>query len=310
MNIIPRQLEKEKQVVLEERRMRTDSSPFGKLYESFLGVAFQAHPYGTAVIGHRSDILEYNREKIMKFYHEHYVPSETVVAVVGDIDVEQARTIVTNYFGRIPAAPKPPEPVTVEPAQEGERRLEIEFPAQPVLMIGYHVPERAHPDTPALIVMNEVATGGQTSRLEEHLVKKRLANSVGSWLGPGERFPRLNFFTAEPSDGGKIDDLEKNVLDEIEKLKTEPPTGEEMKRVLTRYRSSVLRGLKANLHLAQELADYQAISGDWHNLFREIEEIGAVKPEQVSGVAKKYLTRQNRTVGRIVSNEKETVQAK
>ena len=149
MNIVPRQLEKEKQVVLEERRMRTDSSAFGKLYESFLGVAFQAHPYGKAVIGHRSDILEYNREKIMNFYRLHYVPSETVVCIVGDIDVEQAKTILTNYFGRIPSAPPPPQPVTIEPPQEGERRLEVEFPAQPVMMIGYHVPERDHPDTPA-----------------------------------------------------------------------------------------------------------------------------------------------------------------
>lgn len=308
MNIVPRQLEKEKQVVLEERRMRTDSSAFGKIYESFLGVAFQAHPYGIAVIGHRSDILGYNREKIMKFYREHYVPSETIVAVVGDIDVPATKKLLTDYFGRIPKAKGPPPQVTVEPQQEGERRLEIEFPAQPVMMIGYHVPERNHPDTPALIMLSEIATSGKTSRLEAHLVKTKKANSVNSWVGPGDRYPRLMFFTAEPPQGGSTTDLEAVMLAEIEKLKTETPTAEEMKRVITRYRSGVLRGMKSNLNLAQELADYQAVSGDWHSLFREIQEISAVKPEQVTAVAKKYLTKQNRTIGKVVpmsANESE-----
>ena len=110
--------------------------------------------------------------------------------------------------------------------------------------------------------------------------------------------------SAEPTETEKIDDLEKVVLGEIEKLKTEPPTAEEMKRVLTRYRSSVLRSLQQNLHLAQELADYQAISGDWHNLFHEIEEIGAVKSAQVAAVATKNLPRQNRTSGGSFSNQK------
>ncbi|MEI6541792.1 MAG: pitrilysin family protein, partial [Planctomycetota bacterium] len=295
----------ERDVVFEERRMRTDSSAFGKLYESFLGVAFQAHPYGTAVIGHRSDILGYNREKIMKFYREHYVPSETIVAVVGDIDVPATKKLLTDYFGRIPKAKGPPPAVTVEPPQEGERRIEVEFPAQPVMMIGYHVPERNHPDTPALRMLSEIATSGRTSRLESHLVKQKKANSVGSWIGPGDRYPRLLLVTAEPPQGGNTTDLEKVVLDEIEKLKTETPSADEMKRVITAYRSTILRGMKSNLNLAQELADYQAVSGDWRSLFREIQEISAVKPEQVTAVAKKYLTKQNRTIGKVVPFEKE-----
>ncbi|HLX62497.1 MAG TPA: pitrilysin family protein [Planctomycetota bacterium] len=315
MNTVPRQLEKEKQVVLEERRMRTDSSPFGKLYESFLGVAFQAHPYGTAVIGNRSDILEYSRPKIGEFYRTHYVPGETIVAVVGDIDVPAAKKLLTDYFGRIPAAPNPGPLVTVEPAQEGERRLEVEFPANPLLLLGYHVPERNHPDTPALVMLSEIATSGRTSRLETDLVKTKKANSVGSWLGPGERYPRLIFFDAEvaaqqnPNADPQevytqqlkaLNDLEANLFVEIEKLKTETPTPEEMKRVITRYRSAVLREMKSNLSLAQELADYQAIAGDWHALFREIQQISAVTPEQVTAMAKKYLTKENRTVGRVV----------
>ena len=310
MNIVPRQLEKEKQVVLEERRMRTDSSPFGKLYEAFLGVAFRAHPYGVPVIGHRSDILEYTRGKIMKFYHAHYIPTQTIIAIAGDIDVDAARKVLTNYFGRIPAAPESEKPVTVEPPQEGERRVEVEFPAQPLLLLGYHVPERSHPDTPALLVLDEIATSGRASRMYSSLVKTKKANSVGSWIGPGSRFPRLFFFSAEPNEGGNLDDLEAAMLKEIENLKTVPPTAEEMKRVVTRYRADILRNLKSNQGLAQELADYQALSGDWHNLFRDIQLISAVTPDQVSAVAAKYLTRQNRTVGRIVPSNVEGAKPK
>src|SRR5205823_13549159 len=136
---------------------------------------------------------------------------------------------------------------------------------------GYHVPERNHPDTPALIVLDEIATSGHTSRLYSHLVKARKASSIGSWIGPGSRFPRLFLFSAEPPEGVSSEELEANVLNEIEKLKTETPSAEEMKRVITRYRAGVLRGLRANLGLAQELADYQALSGDWRNLFRDIQ---------------------------------------
>ena len=300
MNTVPRQLEKEKQVVLEERRMRTESNAFGKLYETFLGVAYQAHPYGIAVIGHRSDILGYSRDKVMKFYRAHYVPSQTIVAVVGNIDAPAARKILTDYFGRIPATPAPEKPVTVEPPQEGERRVEIEFPAQPLLLVGYHVPERNHPDNPALVMLDQIASSGRSSRFYSNLVKAKKASSAGSWLGPGDRFPRLFFFNAEPTQGISTDDLETALLSEIENLKSQPASPEELKRVITRHKAEVLRGLRSNLGLAQELADYQALSGDWRNLFRDIQLISAVTADQVQAVATKYFTRTNRTVGRIV----------
>lgn len=302
MNTFPRQLEKEKQVVLEERRMRTDSSAFGKLYENFLGVAYAAHPYGISVIGHRSDILGYSREKIMRFYREHYIPSQTIVAIVGDIDIAATKTLLTQYFGKIPAATAPEKLVTVEPAQEGERRVEVEFPAQPLLFVGYHVPERNHPDNAALVVLDELATSGQSSRMYSHLVKPKKASAVGSWMGPGSRYPRLFFFRAEPTEEGNIDEVETNLFNEIERLKDEPATNDEMERILTRYRASVLRSLRSNMGLAQELASSQAITGDWHDVFREIQQIGAVTPAQVQAVARKYFTRKNRTVGRIVTS--------
>ncbi|MCY3022857.1 MAG: pitrilysin family protein [Planctomycetota bacterium] len=303
LNTVPRQIEKEKQVVLEERRMRSETSPFGKLYEAFLGKAFTVHPYGTPTIGRREDIIGYTRAKVLDFYRRHYVPENTIVAVTGDIDVEQTRKLLSDYFGRIPKSPAPDRQIPVEPAQDGERRVEVKFPAQPILLVGFHVPERNHPDTPALEVLDEVASSGRSSRLSTRLVKTGKANSAGCWLSPGARFPRLFIFSTEPPEGVALDDLEANLLAEIEKLKQEPPTAEEMKRVLTGYRAGVLRSLRSNLGLGMALADYQALSGDWHSLFHDIQLIGAVKPDQVTAAAAKYLTKQNRTVGRLVPLE-------
>jgi len=300
LNTVPRQLEKEKQVVLEERRMRTETSAFGKLYEAFLGKAFQVHPYGIQVIGKREDILSYTREKVLGFYRSNYVPANTIVAVTGDLDVPAARKLLTEYFGRVPKAPAPERTIRLEPPQDGERRVQVEFPAQPILVLGYHIPERNHADTPALVVLDEIATSGRASRLYTRLVKTRKANSVGSWLGPGARYPRLFLFSAEPPEGAGTEELEASLLAEIEKLKIEPPTKEELQRVITRYRADVLRSLKSNLGLAQELADYQGLSGDWRNLFRDIERVSAVRPEQVTAAAAKYLTKENRTAGRLV----------
>lgn len=301
MNTVPRQLEKEKQVVLEERNMRTESNPSGQLYESLLGAAFRAHPYGVSVIGHRSDILGCTRKKVMDFYRRHYVPQNTIVAVAGNFDTAAARKTLTDYFGRIPAGKNSEQPVTVEPAQTGERRVEIEFAAQPVWMAAFHVPERNHPDTAALVVLDQLISAGRASRLQTQIVKTEKAASAGCWIGPGDRFPRLFFFSAEPLPGRAIDTLEADMLAAIESFKTQPPSSEELARVISGHRAGVLRELRSNLSLAQELADYQALNGDWHELFRELRRITDVKPEQVTAAAQKYLTKQNRTLARIVS---------
>lgn len=303
MNIVPRQLEKEKQVVLEERRMRTETNAFGKLYESFLGAAFKAHPYGVEVIGHRSDILNYTRANVESFYRAHYVPQNTIVAVVGDVDVAKARDLLTSYFGKIPAAPASPEPHTAEPKQEGERRSEVEYPAQPIVMVGFHIPERKHPDTPALKVLTEVAASGRASRFYTALVKSGTALSAGASMGPGERYPRLWIANAEPSADVSVEQLEDALLAEIEKLKGAPPSPEELARVQARYRMDVLRELKSNMRLAIELADYEALADDWRELFRELDAVAKVTPEQVTAMAAKYFTKNNRTVSWLISTQ-------
>jgi predicted Zn-dependent peptidase len=286
--------------------MRTEMSPFGKLYETFVSTAFQAHPYGHAVIGHRADILNYSREKVSEFYHSKYSTHNTVLCLVGGFDPAKAKEIITNYFSKLPATPAPPEPHTHEPAQEGERRVDVEFAAQPLILMGWHVPERNHPDTPALTVLSQIASSGRASRFYTKLVKTRTALSCSAWVGPGERYPRLFVAEATPSEGTSLEQMEQALLEEVEALKRDAPTPEELQRVVTGWRASLLRDLKSNQRMGVDLADHEAIGGDWHKLFTEIDAVARVTPEQVVAVARRYLIKNNRTVARLVPNDTET----
>jgi predicted Zn-dependent peptidase len=303
INFSPRQFEKEKQVVMEERRMRVESNAGGRLYEKFMNTAFTQHFYGQPVIGWKTDILNYTRPQVRKFFYDHYNPGNTIVCVVGDLDIEQAKKTLTEYFNRIPAATAQDKmPRAAEPKQDAERRVEITFPAEPSLMIGFHVPERNHPDTPALTALSLITSRGRTSRLYAGLVKKNTALNAGAWMGPGERYPRMFVLSAEPAEGTTLDQLENALNAEVDRLKKEPPTKEELQRAISQNRVDVLNGLKSNLGMAQQLADYHAIAGDWKELFKEIDAIGAVTPEQVQNVANKYFSKENRTVARLVSS--------
>ena len=303
MNFSPRQFEKEKQVVMEERRMRVESNASGRLYEKFMNTAFTQHFYGQPVIGWKTDILNYTRPQVRKFFYDHYNPANTIVCVVGDLDIEQAKKTLTDYFSKIPAVTvTDATPRAAEPKQDAERRTEISFPAEPSLLIGYHIPERGHPDCAALNALSLIASRGRTSRLYANLVKKSTALNAGSWLGPGERFPRLFVLSAEPAEGVTLDQLETALLAEVDRLKKEPPSKEELQRAISQNRVDTLSGLKSNLGMAQQLADYQGIMGDWKELFKEIDAIAAVTPEQVQNVANKYLTKENRTVAKMVSS--------
>ena len=184
-----REFYKEREVVMEERRLRTDDSPNGLLYETFTSTAFQAHQYGVPTIGWGSDILSLTPAATEAFFKTYYGPNNATVAIVGDINPKEVIALIEQTFGKIPAAPPIPSLVTEEPPQRGERRVEIEFDAEPALAIGYHKPTIGHPDDFVFDVIDEVLTEGVTSRLYSTLVRdKRLAASVLSDTNyPGER---------------------------------------------------------------------------------------------------------------------------
>ncbi|MCX5645896.1 MAG: pitrilysin family protein [Phycisphaerae bacterium] len=291
-----REFYKEKDVVMEERRMM-ENSPTGRLYEEFEGIAFIAHPYRDGVIGHMSDLQALSRPEAEGFFKAHYGPSNLTIAIVGDVDPVNVKRLAAKYFASVPSGPKP-EPVrTVEPPQRGERRVTVEDAAQPVVLIGYHQPNVNHADNAPLEVVSQIVGVGRTSRLYKDLVKdKKIAVSANAGPNPS-KYPSLFLFYVVPAKGHTTQECEQAVYAQIEKLKTEPVSPEELKKAKTRSRASVIRELDSNSGLAAELTFCEVVMGDWRNFFKELDKIEQVTAADVQRVAQTYFTKKNRTVG-------------
>jgi predicted Zn-dependent peptidase len=291
-----REFYKEKDVVMEERRMM-ENSPTGRLYEEFQGIAYLAHPYGESVLGHMSDLQTMTRPEAEAFFRTYYRPSNLTIAIVGDVDPAHVKRLAETYFGRIPSGPKPEPVETVEPPQRGERRVTVEDVAQPIVLIGYHQPSVNHPDNAALEVVSEIVGVGRTSRLYRSLVKdKKIAVSASAGLNP-TKYPSQFLFYVVPAKGHTTQECEQAVYAEIEKLQTEPVSPEELAKAKTRSRAGLIRSLDSNSGLAAQLTFYEVVMGDWRNLFQTLERIEQVTAADVQRVAQTYFTRKNRTVG-------------
>ena len=300
-NPVLREFYKEKDVVMEERRLRVENVPSGQLYEDFLAVAYKAHPYRTHVIGHMSDLENITREQAEAFFQEHYGPGNLTAAIVGDVDPDQVRQMAQTWFGAIPARPLPAPVVTVEPPQQGERRVTLERPAQPMLLMGFHRPDGAHPDDPVYNVIMEILGRGRTSRLHQSLVRdQQIAAMASAFTGfPGWRFPHLVVVAAVPAPGQTNAACEAAIEAELERLIQEPVSDEELQKARARSRADLVRQLVSNSGMADQLASYEALTGDWRNLFRDLDRIDQVTAEDVQRVARGVFVRANRTVGQV-----------
>jgi predicted Zn-dependent peptidase len=296
-----RQFYKERDVVFEERRMRTESSPFGRLFEQFLGAAFMAHPYGFPTVGWPSDLQSFSATDAEEFFKKYYVPANMVVAVVGDVNAAEAWPVIERYFGRLPKSPAPPALRTVEPPQIGERMVTLRETAQPIYMEGYHRPASTHPDSAVYDVISMLLSSGRTSRLYKSLVRdKKIAAAAAGFNGfPGEKYPNLFTFYAIPTPGHTTDELSGAIRAEIDRIKTEEISAEELASVKTRVKAGLIRQLSGNSGLALQLASYQSMFGDWRELFRDVERIDRVTAADVKRVASSTFTDNNRTIGRL-----------
>lgn len=305
LNPVLREMYKERDVVAEERRMRTESNPIGKLVEEFLTLAYKAHPYGVPGIGHMSDIQYYSREEAKAFFEKYYGPSNLTIAIVGDVNTKNVIKLAEEYWGRIPYRPAPERIPTVEPPQNGERRVVIEDKSQPVYLVGWHVPDATHPDRPALDALCDYLGQGRTSLLYKNLVKeKKIAMNVGAFAGfPGDKYPTMVAVFAMASAGHTNPELETEILSEVDRLKNELIPAEEVEKIKARAKASFIRQLNSNNGLAMQLAAYQTRWGNWHEMFRELERINAVTAEDIQRVAQEYLTKKNRVVGMITTLE-------
>jgi predicted Zn-dependent peptidase len=297
---VMRQFYKERDVVMEERRMRTDSSPQGRLLEQFLAAAFIAHPYGRPVVGWPSDLQSFSATDAMNFFHKYYVPTNIVVAVVGDVQAAKALPIIEKYFGRLPSVPAPAPLRTQEPPQLGQREVVLQDGSQPMYIEGYHRPGFHDPDDAVYDVLADLLSKGPTSRLYRSLVRdQQIAVSVEGGTLPGTKYPSLFYFFAAPTRGHTAEEMAEPIHEQIEKLKTEDVGEDELQSVKTRAKADLVRQLNDNQGLATQLGDYQADYGDWRELFREIDRIEAVSQADIRRVANHIFVPKNRTIGRI-----------
>jgi predicted Zn-dependent peptidase len=301
-----REFYKERDVVREERRMRVESSPQGKLVEALIAAAFAAHPYRNMPGGWASDIENLRARDAGEFYRRYYVPANITIGIAGDVDPKQMRAFAARYFGPLAPGPLPPPVVTVEPPLEGERRVTVESPAQPLLLFGYPTPDQTHPDDTALDVLNLILSGGRTGRLYKDLVvAQKIALAAASQTGfPGAKYPGLLLVFLVPAAGHTVEENEKAALAVIEKLRTEKVDEATLARVKTQVRAGVIRKLASNPGLAAELPAYHVAYGDWRKLFRGIEEVEKITADDVQRVARQYLVPQRRTVAYTVAPAK------
>jgi predicted Zn-dependent peptidase len=295
---VMREFYKERDVVYEERRMSVDSSSQGRLIEQFLRAAFIAHPYGRPVVGWPSDLRAFSATDAINFFNKYYVPANMVVTVVGDVKAAEAMPIIEKYFGRIPARPAPEALRTQEPEQQAVRTILIHDRSQPLYVEGYHRGDYRDPDDAVYDVLADLLSKGRTSRLYRSLVRdKRIAIAAQGGSFPGTKYPSLFFFFAAPSQGHTAEDMAGPIHEEIEKLKMQDVSDEELQSIKTRAKADLIRGLGNDQGLAFQLGEYQALYGDWRELFRQIEEFDKVTKADIRRVANKTFREENRTVG-------------
>jgi predicted Zn-dependent peptidase len=304
-NTVLREFYTERSVIQEERKQTTDASPARLLSEMFMGAAFIAHPYNHPVVGWASDINSVSLEEAQAFKNKYYTPNNCVLAIAGDVNPDQAWPLIEKYFGDIPRGEDPPVLRTVEPKQLGERRVRFEFDAEPALMIGYHKPTFPAKEDAAASVLSSILTSGRTSRLYKDLVQeKQLAVSVNAGSGPGARYPNLFTFNATPRYPHTVEEVEKAILEHVERIKTEPVTERELQKVKNSLEASYIRSMDSNMGLAMTLTRYQLLFGDWKLYLKYKDILAAISAQDVMDFAKTYLTTENRTVACLIKKAK------
>ena len=300
-NPVLREFYSERDVVMEERRLRVETQPMGLLREEFLQAAFRAHPYGRPIVGVASEIQAVSRGSTQEYYRRYYGPNNAVVAIAGDIDTTQMKRWIDQYFASIPAGEPYRPVVTQEPPQHGERRIEVEYDANPMVMVGYHVPNAVHPDAPALRVLASILTGGRTSRLVQRLVvRDRWAAQVSAGQQPGSRYPRLFTFIAAPIAPHTTQEIEAAIYEELDRIQREPPSDFEMQRIRNTAEYGAVSRLDNSFFLALQLASSEALWSDWVQTFRDDAAVQRVTATDVQRVARTYFSRTNRTVATLV----------
>ena len=306
MNPVFREFYKEKDVVMEERRLSIETQPIGKLYEDFFATAFKAHPYHHLVLGHMSVLEQITRKDVEDYFQSYYSPGNLTVGIVGDVDADAVFKMAELYFGRIPSESAPEQIRTVEPEQWGERRVEVVAKSQPILLIGYHRPSIRHEDDAALEALSVIIGKGRSSRLYKKLVKDtRVAAQCNTidLKGVVGKYPSLFILLAVPSKDHTVEECLEFIDEEIGRIIEESATDQELTKFKRNWKKTFINQMKSNGSMAELLTNADVLLGDWNLLFEEISKVESVTIADVQRVANEYLTRSNRTIGEIIPEE-------
>ena len=297
-------LEQERQVVKEERRLRTENSVFGLMEEQLESLVFLAHPYRWPVIGWMDDIERITREDCSEFFRTYYAPGNAAIYAVGDLDPERALASIDRAYGGIPAGPAPRPVAQGEPPQRGERRAVVRYPSQAAaILAGWRGPAAKSSDSPALDLLQTVLAVGEASRLRRRLVEaEELAVSVHvSW---GWRIdPGVFLVFAELAPGVPAEKAERVLWEEIGRVASKGIAAIELKRAQRLLRSSVLHELATHNGVAHALGQAEALLGDWREAGRALEQYASVQAKDIRRVAGSWLDRDKRCVVTLVPEE-------
>jgi predicted Zn-dependent peptidase len=296
-----REFYKERDVVMEEQRMRIESNPSGKLVQQFLATAFEAHPYRNPGAGWPSDVMNLRTKDAKAFFDKYYVPGNMTIAIVGDVDPAEARRMADRYFGPLQARPLPPVLHTVEPKQAGNKTVVVDSPSQPLLLVGYHRPDQYDRDDIVFDIMQMILSGGRTSILYKDMVqdKKMAVAAQAQATFPDGRYPNEFVFFLVPAVNHTIDENLKELDTLLVNFESTRVDDETLNRAKTKARAGVIQRLADNAGLANLLTSYYANYGDWRKLFTSLDDLNKVTAADVQRVALKYLAGVPRTQGSI-----------
>jgi len=298
----------ERDVVSEERRQSVENSPDAKLFEQLIGTAFIAHPY-QIFWEWQSEENMLTRADAQHFFDTYYIPQRISVAIVGDVTLDEVKEMAEKYFGAMPRG-RDPEPIyTVEPPQPGERRVQLEFDANPMLTIAYHKTAFDDPDEPAFSVIERLLGDGRTSRLYKSLVlEKQLCLDIGVYTFPGNMMgdlhPSVFCIDAYPKEGVTTGQIETAVYEELAKLASEPVDETELTKIKNNIDADFVWGTYSNMGLAQFLARAHNLARDWRYLSTLRERLLAVTADDIMNIAAEYFTKENRTVATLIPKAK------
>ncbi len=302
LNPVFREFYSERDVVFEERRLRTESTPLGKFDEDFNALFWEAHPYQWPVVGWASDIPMYTLAQAKDYFATYYAPNNLTGALVGDFKIAEVKPLLERYFGRVPRGKvEPPPMVTLEPKQLAERRFNAEAETSPTVRVLWKGVPFVHKDEDALDLLTDILSG-RTGRLYKGLVLGRqVANEASASVDP-RKYAGIVEIECVVKDGKDPAAVEQAVYEEVERLQKEPVPAEELQKVKNQAKANAFRRLASPMSITIQLLVYEG-RGDWRYINTSPERTDAVTAEDLQRVAREYLTKESRTVGVFLRKE-------